>query len=42
MLSLTPYFPSLFIKITFILLIYTVILSIKLMYIIKEYCETEN
>lgn len=42
MLSLTPYFSSLFIKITFILLIYTVILSIKLMYIIKEYCETEN
>lgn len=42
MLSLTPYFSSLFIKITFILLIYTIILSIKLMYIIKEYCETEN
>ena len=42
MLSLTPYFSLLFIKITFILLIYTVILSIKLMYIIKEYCETEN
>lgn len=42
MLSLTPYFSSLFIKITFILLIYTVILSIKLMYIIKEYSETEN
>lgn len=42
MLSLTPYFPPLLIKITFILLIYTVILSIKLMYIIKEYCETEN
>lgn len=42
MLSLTPYFSSLFIKITFILLIYTVILSIKLMYIIKEYCETDN
>lgn len=42
MLSLIPYFSSLFIKITIILLIYTVILSIKLMYIIKEYCETEN
>lgn len=42
MLSLASFFSPLFIKITFILLMYSIILSIKLMYLIKEYCETEN
>lgn len=42
MLSLILYFPAFFVKVVFVLLAYTVILSFKLIYLIKEYCEMEN